>query len=44
MENVMSRLNRITEEAVNSLLENDISNGEFSYSNDIIRVCCCVIT
>ncbi len=40
MENVMSRLNRIAEEAVNSLLENDISNGEFSYSNDIIRVCC----
>jgi len=36
----MSRLNRIAEEAVNSLLENDISNGEFSYSNDIIGVWC----
>jgi hypothetical protein len=36
----MSRLNRIAEEAVNSLLENDISNGEFSYSNEIIGVWC----
>jgi hypothetical protein len=36
----MSRLTRIAEEAVNSLLENDISNGEFSYSNEIIGVWC----
>lgn len=36
----MSRLKRIAKEAVNSLIENNTSNGEFSYSNDIIRVSC----
>ncbi len=36
----MSRLNRIAKESVKRLLESDTSNGEYSYSNDIIRVCC----